>query len=56
MPFPWELNLDRPYRHEKWRVPEQRAQHATVVGGSDEDHHEFPAPKENRQAITEDSS
>ena len=25
MAFPWELNLDRPYRDEKWPFPEQRA-------------------------------
>ena len=25
MAFPWELNLDRPYRDEKWLFPEQRA-------------------------------
>jgi len=39
MAFPWELNLDRPYRDEKWLFPEQRARGEStdsVFGGSAE--------------------
>jgi hypothetical protein len=55
MPFPWELNLDRPYRHEKWTVPERRARGDTVVGGSAEKHRAFPADNADRQGTTEGS-
>ena len=55
MPFPWELNLDRPYRHEKWRFPEQRARGDTVAGDSAEKRNAFPADNAERQEITEAS-
>jgi hypothetical protein len=46
MAFPWELNLDRPYRDEKWPFPEQRAwgeSTDSVFGGSAEKLDGFPA-------------
>jgi hypothetical protein len=57
MPFPWELNLDRPYRHDNWLFPEQRARANStdsVFSGSAETHHEFPADGENLQDTAED--
>jgi hypothetical protein len=39
MAFPWELNLDRPQRDEKWPFPEQRVRGEStdpVLGGSAE--------------------
>jgi hypothetical protein len=39
MAFPWELNLDRPHRDEKWPFPEQRVRGEStdpVLGGSAE--------------------
>ena len=49
MAFPWELNLDRPYRDEKWPFPEQRDRRESdsVVGGSAEKIDGFPADSEN---------
>jgi hypothetical protein len=52
MAFPWELNLDRPYRSAKWRFPEQRARGEStdsVFGGAAEKLDEFPAESKNRQ-------
>jgi hypothetical protein len=46
MAFPWELNLDRPYRDEKWPFPGQRARGEStgpVFGGSAEKVDGFPA-------------
>jgi hypothetical protein len=56
MAFPWELNLDRPYRDEKWPFPDQRARREStdsVVGGSAEKLDEFSADRENRQRTAE---
>jgi hypothetical protein len=58
MAFPWELNLDRPYRDEKWPCPELRARRGStdsVVGGSAEKLDGFPADSENRQGTAEGS-
>jgi hypothetical protein len=52
MAFPWELNLDRPYRDEKWPFPEQRAWGEStdpVFRGSAEKLDGLPADSENRQ-------
>ena len=57
MAFPWELNLDHPYRDEKWRFPEQPARGEstdTVFGGSAEKLDES-AHRENRQGNAEGS-
>jgi hypothetical protein len=35
MPFPWELNLDRPYRHVKWPFPDQRTRGDTAADNED---------------------
>lgn len=46
MAFPWELNLDRPYRDEKWPFRGQRARGEStdlVLGGSAEKLDGFPA-------------
>jgi hypothetical protein len=46
MAFPWELNLDRPYRDEKWPFPGQRGRGEStgpVFGGSAEKVDGFPA-------------
>jgi hypothetical protein len=56
MAFPWELNLDRPYRDEKWLLPEQRARGDSadsVVGGSAEKLDGFPVESENLQGTAE---
>lgn len=58
MAFPWELNLDRPYRDEKWPFPEQRAPGEStdsVFGGCAEKLDGFPADSENRQGTAEGS-
>jgi hypothetical protein len=58
MAFPWELNLDRPYRDEKWRFPEQRARGVStdsVFGGAAEKLDEFPAESKNRQGTAKGS-
>jgi hypothetical protein len=58
MAFPWELNLDRPYRDEKWPLPEQRARGEStdsIFGGSDEKLDGFPADNENRRGAAERS-
>jgi hypothetical protein len=50
MAFPWELNLDRPYRDEKLPFPGQRARGEStdsVFGGSAEKLDGFPP--DNRQ-------
>jgi hypothetical protein len=59
MAYPWELNLDRPYRDEKWPFPEQRARGEStdsVFGGSAEKLGGFPADSENRQGAAEGSN
>ena len=56
MAFPWELNLDRPYRDEKWPFPEQRARGEStdsVIGGSAEKLDGFPV--DGRQGAAEGS-
>jgi hypothetical protein len=58
MAFPWELNLDRPCRDEKWPFPEQRARGDSTdseFGGSAEKLDGFPADSENRQGTAEGS-
>ena len=58
MAFPWELNLDRRYRDEKWPFPEQRARGDStdsVFGGSAEKLDGFPVESENRQRTAEGS-
>jgi hypothetical protein len=58
MAFPWELNLDCPYRNEKWPFPEQRARGEStdlVFGGAAEKLDEFPADSENRQGTAKGS-
>jgi|1185.fasta_scaffold335384_1 hypothetical protein len=50
MAFPWELNLDRPYHHEKWPLPEQwdRGESTdSVFGGSAEKLDEFRVESKN---------
>jgi hypothetical protein len=58
MAFPWELNLDRSYRDEKWPFPEQRARSDStdsVIGDSAEKLDGFPVESENRQRTAEGS-
>jgi Mycobacterium 19 kDa lipoprotein antigen len=50
MAFPWELNLDRPYHHEKSPLPEQWARAEStdsVFGGSPEKLEEFSVESKN---------
>ena len=49
MAFPWELNLDRPYRDETWPFPEQRGRRESTdsVSGSAEKLDGFPADSKN---------
>jgi len=59
MAFPWELNLDLPYRDEKWPFLEQRAWREStdsVFGGSAGEFDEFPADGENRRGGTRGGS
>ena len=58
MPFPWELNLDRPYHDEKWPFPELRAPGEStnsVSGGSAEKLDRVPAGGENLHGTVEGS-
>jgi hypothetical protein len=58
MAFPWELNIDRPYRDEKWPFPEQRARGESTdsaFGGSAEKLDGFPVDSENWQGTADGS-
>jgi hypothetical protein len=51
MPFPWELNLDRPYHDEKWRFLDERAwaeSPDSEFGDPAELLGSYPADNENR--------
>jgi hypothetical protein len=52
MSFPWELNLERPYRDKDWPLHEELAQRDSTdsgFGGSTEKLDGFPADNEPRQ-------
>lgn len=52
MAFPWELNLERPYRDKDWPLQEELAQRDSTdsgFGGSTEKLDGFPADNEPRQ-------